>query len=323
IYILAGDVAKFSSGGGVILSFLFAGIASMLAGLSYAETGWNLILEYVVGAASTARAWSSSVDAVMGFRMSSMFQEYFPVHMPPFAPYLDITAFTLTIIATIILATGVKESSKMNNICTAINLICVAIIIIIGSSKVNFKNWKLTREQVRTNATFNAGNGGFIPYGISGVLSGAATCFYAFVGFDLVATTGEETQDPRKAIPLSICLVLLVCCGVYCGIAAVLTLMVPYYSIRVEGSLPDAFNRVGLPSVTWIITFGAVTGLTASLIGSLFPLPRVCYAMALDGLLFSIFGEVNENRIPIYGTICGGLLSAIMALIFDMSKLFA
>lgn len=93
------------------------------------------------------------------------------------------------------------------------------------------------------------GTGGFLPYSLSGVLSGAATCFYAFVGFDLVATTGEETINPRTAIPISICLVLLVCCIVYCGVSAVLTLIVPYYSIRVDASLPDAFDRVGLPHV--------------------------------------------------------------------------
>ena len=94
-----------------------------------------------------------------------------------------------------------------------------------------------------------AGKGGFLPYSFSGVLSGAATCFYAFVGFDLIATTGEETENPRRAIPISICLVLFVCCIVYCAIAAVLTLMVPYYSIRVDASLPDAFDRAGLSHI--------------------------------------------------------------------------
>ena len=105
-------------------------------------------------------------------------------------------------------------------------------------------------DDIRVNQSkTTAGTGGFLPYSISGVLSGAATCFYAFVGFDLVATTGEETENPRRAIPISICLVLLTCCLVYCSVAAVLTLMVPYYTIRVDASLPDAFERVGLPHV--------------------------------------------------------------------------
>jgi amino acid transporter len=124
------------------------------------------------------------------------------------------------------------------------------VIVVSGLSKANTDNWHLSIDQIKKNqSTISAGTGGFLPYSFSGVLSGAATCFYAFVGFDLVATTGEETENPRRAIPISICLVLLVCCIVYCSVAAVLTLMIPYYSIRVDASLPDAFDRVGLSHV--------------------------------------------------------------------------
>lgn len=115
---------------------------------------------------------------------------------------------------------------------------------------MNTNNWHLSLNEIRPNqSSISVGKGGFLPYSFSGVLSGAATCFYAFVGFDLVATTGEETENPRMAIPLSICLVLFVCCIVYCAVAAVLTLMIPYHSIRIDASLPDAFDRVGLPNV--------------------------------------------------------------------------
>jgi amino acid transporter len=205
--------------------------------------------------------------------MSNFFETNFPFpFMNPygmFAPYMDIGAFILTLITTIILAIGVKESSRMNNICTTINLTSVAskielknkkyfyidfyylVIVISGLFKANTDNWHISIEQIKKHnqTIISAGTGGFLPYSFSGVLSGAATCFYAFVGFDLVATTGEETENPRRAIPISICLVLLVCCIVYCSVAAVLTLIVPYYSIRVDASLPDAFDRVGLSHV--------------------------------------------------------------------------
>jgi len=195
----------------------------------------------------------------------------FPFNNPSgmFAPYMDIGAFSLTLIITIILAIGVKESSRLNNICTTINLSSVAskikqknicffnidfenclVIVISGLFKANTDNWHISIEQIKQNQSIiSAGTGGFLPYSFSGVLSGAATCFYAFVGFDLVATTGEETENPRRAIPISICLVLFICCIVYCAVAAVLTLIIPYYSIRVDASLPDAFDRVGLSHV--------------------------------------------------------------------------
>ena len=124
------------------------------------------------------------------------------------------------------------------------------VIIISGLTKANTNNWHINIDEINNNqSVITAGTGGFLPYSLSGVLSGAATCFYAFVGFDLVATTGEETENPRMAIPISICLVLLVCCTVYCAVSAVLTLIVPYYSIRVDASLPDAFDRVGLSHI--------------------------------------------------------------------------
>ncbi|CAF1036832.1 unnamed protein product [Rotaria sordida] len=353
IYILAGIVARDLAGPGVLLSFLIAGMASLFSGLCYAElgskypragsayvysyviigelaafiTGWNLILEYIVGAASSARAWTSSVDSIIDFRMSNFSQKNFPFPFNNpygmFAPYMDIGAFCLTLITAIILAIGVKESSRMNNFCTTINLTSVAIIVISGLFKVNTDNWHISIEQIKQNQSIiQAGTGGFLPYSFSGVLSGAATCFYAFVGFDLIATTGEETENPRKAIPISICLVLLICCIVYCAVAAVLTLIVPYYSIRVDASLPDAFERVGLSYVKIAITLGAITGLTSSIIGSLFPLPRVLYSMSSDGLLFSIFGIIsNKSRTAIYSTLIGGFISALMALIFDLLTL--
>ncbi|CAF1335102.1 unnamed protein product [Adineta ricciae] len=353
IYILAGTVAKDLAGPGVLLSFLIAGIASLFSGLCYAElgskypragsayvysyvilgemaafiTGWNLILEYIVGAASAARAWTSSIDSVVNFRMSTFFQQNFPFPFGNpsgmFAPYMDIGAFGLTIIITTILAIGVKESSRTNNICTTVNLASVAIIVICGLSKANTDNWHLSIDPSKSNQTVaTAGKGGFLPYSISGVLSGAATCFYAFVGFDLIATTGEETENPRQAIPISICLVLFVCCLVYCAVSAVLTLIVPYYSIRVDASLPDAFDRIGLSHVKIAIIVGAVTGLTSSIIGSLFPLPRVLYSMASDGLLFSLFSKISiKSHTPIYSTLIGGFLSALMALVFDLLTL--
>ena len=101
------------------------------------------------------------------------------------------------------------------------------VIVTSGLWKVNTDNWHISIDQIKQNQTIiSAGKGGFLPYSFSGVLSGAATCFYAFVGFDLVATTGEESKNPQRAIPMSICLTLFVCSFIYCAVSSIITLMV-------------------------------------------------------------------------------------------------
>ncbi|CAF4988591.1 unnamed protein product, partial [Rotaria sp. Silwood1] len=173
-----------------------------------------------------------------------------------------------------------------------------------------------------TNNSTIIGTGGFFPFGIEGTLAGAATCFYAFVGFDLVATTGEETKNPQRAIPLSICLTLLICSIVYCSVSIVITLMVPYYLINPDAVLPEAFQYVHLPTLKYIIGVGALAGIFTSLLGSLLPLPRVLYAIASDGLIFRFIAWIHPRlQTPMIATILGGIVSAIMALIFDLKKL--
>jgi cationic amino acid transporter 2 len=253
-YILTGQVAHETAGPSVILSFLIAAIASVLAGICYAEfgsrapragsaytytyvsvgeimafiIGWNMILEYVIGAASTARALSAYFDSLINFSMKKYFAIHFPLHSETFAPYADLFAMTLCLVITILLIIGIKESAVLNNVFTFVNLTVITLVIIVGLTKINGDNWKISPDEIKnsTNTTYMVGKGGFFPFGIEGTLAGAATCFYAFVGFDLVATTGEESKNPQRAIPMSICLTLLVCSVIYCGVSIVITLMV-------------------------------------------------------------------------------------------------
>jgi len=166
------------------------------------------------------------------------------------------------------------------------------------------------------------GVGGFNPYGISGILSGTATCFYAFVGFDAIATTGEEAIDPQKNIPLSIVFSLLICCVAYLCVSATLTLMVPYMMLDKAAPLPVAFAAAGMSWATWPVGIGAVCALTASLLGCMFPLPRVVMAMAEDGLIFRKLGEVHEKtKTPVIATMVMSTLAAFLAAIFDIKEL--
>ncbi|KPM10467.1 Large neutral amino acid transporter-like protein 2 [Sarcoptes scabiei] len=255
IYVLAGDVASRTSGPAVTISFFIAAIASVFAGLCYAEfgarvpkagssyvysyvtvgllssiinefiiliqsdcslsiikgefmafvIGWNLVLEYVIGTASVARGYSNYIDSLANGTIQNNLRYYMPINVSGLSAYPDFLAFFITFTLTIMLIIGVRESTRFNSLFTCINLLVVMFVIIAGLFHVDFHNWNLSKSEVPDNA----GKGGFLPYGFSGMMSGAATCFYAFIGFDVIATTGEEARNPQKSIPISIVLSLL------------------------------------------------------------------------------------------------------------------
>ncbi|KAF5288408.1 hypothetical protein FQR65_LT12021 [Abscondita terminalis] len=347
VYVLAGSVAKTVAGPAVCISFLIAAIASAFAGLCYAEfaarvpkagsayvysyvsvgefvayiIGWNLILEYVIGTASLARGLSNYVDALANFTMRDAFSEAMPIDVSFLAPYPDFLSFLLVIVVTVFLAIGVKESTTLNNILTGLNLITVSIVIVSGSIKADPKNWAIDKEDIPSNVE-NAGNGGFAPFGFSGIMAGAAKCFFGFVGFDAIATTGEEAKNPQRNIPLSILISLIIIFCAYFGIAIVLTMMWPYYDQDADAPFPHVFEMVDWIVIKWIVTVGAIFALCTSLMGAMFPLPRVLYAMGKDGVLFTFLQRVHpKTKTPLLATIIAGLLAGIMAVVFDLQQL--
>ncbi|XP_017777348.1 PREDICTED: high affinity cationic amino acid transporter 1-like [Nicrophorus vespilloides] len=344
MYVLVGKVAKETAGPAVILSFLIAAIASAFAGVCYAEfgartpragsayiysyvcvgefvafvIGWNLILEYIIGSASVARGMSLYIDSLVNNTIKDAFTEIAPINVSFLSPYFDFLAFSIALILSIGLAFGMKESSKANNCFTVLNVLVVLFVIIAGSFKADPKNWSLPPN----NSTDPEDAGGFFPFGVSGMIKGAATCFYGFVGFDCIATTGEEVKNPQKAIPFAIITSLAIVFIAYFATSTVITLMVPYYLQDVNSPIPCAFAEFGWDAAKWIVTIGGIFALLASLFGAMFPLPRIIYAMASDGLIFKFLGKVSERfSTPVTGTLLAGLLTGTMAALFEQGQL--
>ncbi|XP_045518200.1 high affinity cationic amino acid transporter 1-like [Pieris brassicae] len=344
VYVLVGSVAMNFAGPAIVLSFLVAAIASLFAGLCYAEfgsrvpragsayiytyvtmgqlvafiVGWNMILEALFATASVARGLSMYVDSMLNKTMSEAFLSIAPISVQPFSPYFDFFAFGVVIVLGVVLAVGVRQSATVNNIFALINIVVIVFIVVSGAITANPSNWSIPGTEVP--AEF--GKGGFFPYGIWGVFKGAAVCFYGFVGFDSINATGEEVKDPRRVIPVAILAVLVLIFFVYAAVSTVITMMVPYYLQDTNAALASAFSYVGWEWARWIVSIGAIFGISASLYGAMFPLPRLLYAMSSDGLLLRWLGHVTAaNQSPTVATVLPALVIAILAGVLELQEL--
>ncbi|KAL8129483.1 hypothetical protein V2J09_018638 [Rumex salicifolius] len=334
VYILVGTVAREDSGPALTISFLIAGIAAALSAFCYAELacrcpsagsayhysyicvgecaawliGWGLILEYTIGGAAVARGISPNLALYFGGGDNL---PSFLVRHTVFGITVDPCAAVLVFIVTALLCVGVKESTSVQAVVTAMNVCCMIFIIVAGgylAFQVGWPGYQLSS--------------GYFPYGFKGVLAGSTTVFFSYIGFDSVASTAEEVKNPQRDLPLGIGIALSICCTLYMLVSVVIVGLVPYNDMDEDTPISSAFSEYGMQWAAYIVTTGAVMALCATLLGSLLPQPRILMAMARDGLLPSFFSDINkQTQVPVKSTIVTGFLAAALAFTMNVSQL--
>jgi len=370
IFVLTGSAAAQYAGPAIVLAFIVAGIGCAFAGLCYAEfaamipiagsaytygyatlgelvawiIGWDLILEYLFGAATVAVGWSGYVVS---------FLRDLGIHIPPQwsnAPGLDLVqlpgsnswvtvtdqltqqlttqgvniaslpqaagvfnlvAAVAIALVTILLVIGIKESARFNNIIVVIKLAVVIMFILAGG-------YFLLRNPDRVAENWSP----FIPpregdwghYGIGGILRAAGVIFFAYIGFDAVSTTAQEAKNPQRDMPIGILGSLLVCTILYVLVSGILTALVPYSQLNVAEPIAVGIEATGYTVLTDMIKIGAIAGLSSVMLVMLLAQPRIFYTMSKDGLLPPMFSKLHPRfRTPHVSTILTGVVCALVA----------
>lgn len=334
IFVLTGQAAANYAGPAIVFSFILAAIACAFAGLCYAEfasmipiagsaytyayatlgelvawiIGWDLILEYLFGAASVAVGWSGYVIS---------FLKDLGITIPPAisqAP-LNLPAILILAVMTALLVLGIAKSAKFNNVIVVIKICVILLFILFGFAHINSQN--LT-PFIPTNT------GEFGHYGWSGILRGAGVIFFAYIGFDAISTTAQEARNPQRDMPIGILGSLAIATVLYMAVAFVLTGIVPYQQLNVPDPIAVGVNAAG-EGIGWLrplIKIGAIAGLTSVLLVMLLGQPRIFYSMAKDGLLPPQFAAVHPQfRTPYIATIVSGVSAAVFAGLFPIGVL--
>lgn len=353
IFVLTGIAAHDKAGPALALSFLVAGVACVFAALCYSEfasmvpvagsaytyayatlgelpawiIGWDLVLEYAVTSAVVAHGWSHYFQdflGIFGISIPAVLRKA-PLDFDPSlgtltatGSFMDLPAIIITIAITVILVKGIRESAGFNAVMVAVKLLAVMFVIGVGAFYVRPENWRPFAPFGYTGISFfgktimgQTGAGG-VPLGM---LAGAATIFFAYIGFDSVSTHAEEAKNPKRDVPIGIITSLVICTVLYIAVAGVLTGMVPYQNISIDAPVSDAFRQAGLPWAQLIVSVGALTGITSVLLVMMLSQPRIFLAMARDGMLPpGFFGAVHPRfRTPWKSTILTGAFAGLLA----------
>ncbi len=356
IFVLTGTVAKNNAGPAVALAFVVAGVVCALAALCYAEfastvpvagsaytfsyaslgelpawiIGWDLVLEFALGTAVVAVGWSGYIASLLdnaGWQLPAALSGREGADGFGF----DILAAALVLVLTAILVVGTKLSARVTAVVVAVKVTVVLVVIIAGAFFVKSANYDPFVPKAKP---VDAGSDldspliqlmfGWAPsnFGVMGVFTAASVVFFAFIGFDVVATAAEETRNPQRDMPRGILGSLVICTTLYVAVSIVVTGMQHYSKLSVDAPLADAFKATGHPWFAGFISFGAAVGLTTVCMILLLGQTRVFFAMSRDGLLPRLFSRVHPRfRTPHRPTILLGVVIAIVAGFTSLSEL--
>ncbi|MYT73994.1 MULTISPECIES: amino acid permease [unclassified Streptomyces] len=356
IFVITGTAATDYAGPAVTIAFAIAAVVCALAALCYAEfastvpvagsaytfafaslgefpawiIGWDLILELALGCATVAVGWSGYVQSLLdswGIPLPEALRG--PGEGSGFT--FNLPAFLLVLAVMTVVVLGMKLSAWVTSVVVAIKVVVVLIVIAVGAFFIKGSNYspyippsKATEGGSGLSQTLLEGIAGFTPssFGIMGIFTAAAVVFFAYIGFDVVATAAEETRNPQKDVPRGILGSLAICTVLYCAVAAVVTGMQSYKDLDADAPLAEAFKAVGHPFWAGVISFGAVVGLTVVCMILLLGQSRVFFAMSRDGLLPPVFSAVHPTfRTPYRSTIILGLITALVAGFVSLTEL--
>ncbi|MCU4671942.1 amino acid permease [Microbacterium fluvii] len=325
IFTLTGRAAHEVAGPAIVVSFIVAAVACALAAMCYAEfastvpvsgsaytfsyaalgellawiIGWDLILEMFLGASVVAQGWSAYLGVLL---------EQLGAPIPEAIGYggtVDVMAILLVLVLGGLMTFGIKESMRVNLVLVAVKLFIVLFVIFAGIGFIDPANYSpfVPPEAAREAATglhqpllqFLSGAEP-TAFGIGGIFAGAALVFFAYIGFDVVATTAEETRRPQRDLPIGIIASLVICTVLYCAVALVVTGMVSYDQLDPAAALANAFAQHGATWMATVISAGAVAGLTTVVLTLLIGATRIIFAMSRDALLPAGLAKVHPTR---------------------------
>ena len=330
IFILPGTVAATVSGPGVILSFLIAAIVCATAAMCYAEfasalpvagsaysygnivfgqligwiIGWALILEYMLAVATVSVGFSAYFSAFLqGFGIKLPQAVSGPLNLQQHT-YINLVAVIVVLLISAMLSRGMQTSMKINDWMVIIKIAIIAIFIAVGIFYVKPKNWSP-----------------FLPFGTSGVLTGASTVFFAYLGFDAVSSSAPEVKNPQRNLPIGIIGTLIIATILYMAVATVLTGMIPYTKLNVADPVAFALQFFHLNTVAGIISLGAMAGMFTMMVTMIYSSSRLVYAIGRDGLLPQFLGHINQKHLPNNSLIIVTIIIAIMGGFINLNQL--